>query len=34
MDLSDQQVYDKNDYTEKIRYVYSCDKCETNYYRR
>jgi len=34
VDLSNANVYDKNDYTEKIRFVHTCEKCEVNYYRR
>lgn len=34
VDLQNLDVFDKNDYTEKVRFVYTCDKCEVNYYRR
>lgn len=34
VELKDGGVFDKNDYTEKIRYLHTCDECEVNYYRR
>lgn len=34
MDLQNVTVFDQQDYTEKIHFIHTCDKCETNYYRR
>lgn len=34
MELKHAALFDKNDYTDRIRFLHTCDKCKPNFYRR